>query len=172
MAKPIKNNSNKQTSKVKEKTKEAQKVTANQNLVDAIRESKEANENARTKLIAVATIVEEEQCTNAEVIASYMEATGCELSTAKSQASRIMGLVKKPEVLEQLRTGDINLAAARAATVKKQANPSAAKKGENAEKRYNGALTKLIAAAKDLGTDLTSFINSVKAAAKKAGIAA
>lgn len=156
--------------KAKSKAKEAVKVVANERLVEAIRSSNEAMEEARTKLIGVATVIEEEQCTRAEVVASYMEANGVEKVTAESQASRVMKLVKDPDTLEALRSGAIDLKTARAATTKKQKNPSATKKAENAEKRYNRAITQLVESAKDMGADLQSVMLSVKAALKKAGL--
>lgn len=162
--------SKKSGAKASAATKEAVAVASNPRLVAAIRSSDEAKLAYKSSLIAVCTIVQEEQLTKAEVVASLMEGRGIEKVTAESQFSRMKGLLLNPEVLEDLKNGIIDLKTARTQTTKKQANPSAEKKKQNLEKRINTNLTALMAAFKEGGMDKASIILTVKAAIKKAGI--
>lgn len=152
------------------KTAEKPPVVANTKLVEALRTFDRSKDETKSYLIDVATIVQEEQLTRAEVVASMIEARGVSKATAESQYSRMKKIFTDGETLEALRSGEIDLKTAREKSVKKQENPSATKKEENLEKRYAGALTKLLEAVKEMGTDLASFLASVKASAKKAGI--
>ena len=152
------------------KAAEKPPVVANTKLVEALRTFDRSKDETKSYLIDVATIVQEEQLTRAEVVASMIEARGVSKGTAESQYSRMKKIFTDGETLEALRSGEIDLKTAREKSVKKQENPSAAKKEENCEKRYTASLGKLLECVKEMGTDLASFLASVKASAKKAGI--
>lgn len=152
------------------KTAEKTQVASNPRLVAALKASDQAKMAFTGTLVAIATVTQEEQLTRAEVVASLMEARAVTKETAESQYSRMKKLLTDPELLEQLKNGEIDLKTARQNTTTKQKNPSAAKKKENIEKRFNKALATLIEAAKDGGMDKASLVNSVKSACKKAGI--
>lgn len=152
----------------KEDTK--QKVVANPRLLEALQNYDEAKSQAKSYLISVATIAQEEQLTKEEIVVTIMEARGVDRETAKQQYSRISKLLTKPDVLEELREGIIDLATARAKTVTKQKNPSAKKKQENAEKRILTGITMIVNAAKEMGMDLQALISTLKEKAKKADL--
>lgn len=156
--------------KVKAEEKQTQQVTSNPRLVSALTNFDEAKAQAKSYLVEVATIVQEEKLTKEEVIVSLMEARGCSRETAGQQFSRIKKLLHDPKTLEELREGVIDLATARAKTTKKQANPSVQKKQQNAEKVIVTSIGRIITAAKEMGTDLASLIQTLKSAAKKAGL--
>lgn len=156
--------------KSKADAKETVKVVANPRLVAAIQAADTAAMQHKSCLITIATIASEEQLTRAEVVVSLMEARGVEKTTAESQYSRMKGLLSDPKILEGLRSGEIDLKTARAATKKEQKNPSAEKKKENVEKRFNNGIKTLIEAAKEGGMDRTSVLTAVKSACKKNGI--
>lgn len=168
MSKDKKNKKNK--SSAKSKAEATSKVISNPRLVSAIQGFDAARAQAKTFLVDVATIVQEEQCTKAEVVASLVEARGCTEKTAKEQYSRMKKILSDPEALEALRNGEVDLKTAREQTTKKQKNPSQEKAKQNAEKRFSTSLSGLINAAKEQGTDLATLLNTVKAAAKKNGI--
>lgn len=157
-------------SKASAATEEKQAAVANPRLVAAIRVSDDAAGAYKSSLITIATICQEEQLTKGEVVASMMEARGCTKQTAESQYSRVQGLLKNPEVLEQLKNGEIDLKTARVATTKKQTNPSPEKKKESIEKRISKSLQNLVIACKEGGMDRASILVAVKSACKKAGI--
>ena len=168
-----KNNKNKPETKAEakaDKAKAAATAVANPKVVAAIRADDAARTEAASKLATLLQVVQDTECTRAELVASYIEAKNCTPATAQSQASRIMGLLKDPEVSQKLISGEITLKTAREATKKQQANPNEAKKKENTQKRLNTALTGTITAAKELGIDRASLLSLVKEAAKKAGI--
>lgn len=158
------------SSSTKASSKETAKVSSNPRLVAALRSSDEAKMVFKTSLITIATIVQEEQLTRAEVVASLMEARSIEKTSADSEYSRMKGLLNNPEILEQFKNGEITLKAARSATVKKQKNPNPEKKKENIQKRFSGALTSLCNAAKEGGMDKASVLIAVKQHCKKTGI--
>lgn len=167
---PTKKKGSKAAASAGAKTAEKPPVVANAELVKALRTFDRSKDETKSYLIDVASIVQEKQLTRAEVVASMIEARGVSKATAESQYSRMKKIFTDSDTLEALRSGEIDLKTAREASVKKQENPSATKKEENLEKRYAGALTKLLEAVKEMGTDLASFLASVKASAKKAGI--
>lgn len=165
-----KDKNKKSGAKASSSTKEITKVVANPRLVAAIKAADQAEMQHKSCLVTIATISQEEQLTRAEVVASLIEARGIEKTTAESQYSRMKGLLSDPKIMEGLRSGEITLKAARQATKKEQKAPSPEKKKENIEKRFSGAITSLITAAKEGGMDRTSVLNSVKSACKKAGV--
>lgn len=168
-----KNKLKKNTSKASAKAtaKAASKVTAHPRLVAAIRSSDNAMAQASSLLVTVAEIVQQEDLTRPEVVASIMEARGVEKSTAESQYSRMKRLLTDGEVLNDLRAGKISLKMAREGTVKKQTAPNAEKKKQNAEKKFTKAVSALVETSKEIGLDFTSVIKAVKAALKKGGVA-
>lgn len=152
------------------KVSEPSKVVANARLVAAIKGHTEALGQAKSYLVTMAEIIQNEQLTKAEVIASIMEARGIDKKTAGEQYSRSKKIFTDPDTLEQLKAGEIDLKTARQATAKKQENPSAAKKQANAEKNMAKAITTIVNIAKESGTDIATLLATVKAAAKKAGL--
>lgn len=156
------------SSKTTEKATE--NVVANPRLVAALQSYESSIQQTQSYLVNVAEIIQNEQLTKAEVVASIMEARGVEKVTAESQYSRMKKIFSDPETLEALRTGEIDLKTAREKTKKAQKNVSAEKQAENREKAFTKGLTTFITAAKESGTDLQTILNTVKSACKKAGI--
>lgn len=169
---PSRSESGASSSGAKADAKETKKVqvTANPRLVQALQNYDEARSQAKSYLVEVATIVQQEKLTKEEVIVSMVEARGIDRKTAGEQYSRIRKLLNDPATLEELRTGIIDLATARERTKSKQKNPSTEKKLANAQKNIVRAITTIINAAKESGTDLMSILSTFKAAAKKAGL--
>ncbi len=145
-------------------------VTANPRLVEAIKLFEESKAQTKTYLVDVATIVQEEQLTRAEVVASLMEAKGIEKSSAESQYSRIKKLLNDPETLEELRDGEIDWKTAREKSAAKKKNPSAKKKSENIEKKFSKAVTSIVQCAKEGNMDRETVMQTIKVALKKNGI--
>lgn len=174
MAKNSKTTKPESNTKAEAKAKEAKAAAAavaNPKVVAAIRAEDEARSNAASKLAHLLQVVQDTEVTRPELVASYLEAKpNCSPATAQSQASRIMGLLKDPEVASKLISGEITLKTAREATTKKQENPNEAKAKENKQKRLATALAQVVAAAKELGIDRTSLKAMLTEAAKKAGI--
>lgn len=152
------------------KSKEVVKVEANERLVAALKGHDDALTSAKSYLVDMATIVQEEQLSKEEVLASIMEARGIDRKTAGEQYARVRGLLNNPSVLQELKDGVIDLKTARARTTKKQENPSTKKAAENAEKVIVKAVQTIINKAKESGTDLQSIIVMIKQAAKKGGL--
>lgn len=162
--------SGKSSSAASAKSEATSHVVANTRLVAAIKLLEESKKQTQTYLVEVATIVQEEQLTRAEVVASLMEAKGIEKSSAESQYSRMKKLLNDPDLLEELKEGDIDLKTAREKSTTKQKNPSAKKKAESIEKRFAKALTTIVQCAKEGGMDRETVMNTVKTALKKNGI--
>lgn len=158
------------SSSTKSASKEVAKVSSNPRLVAALQASDQAEGAFKSSLVLISTIVQEEQLTKAEVVASLMKARNIEKVSAEGQYSRMKGLLNNPEIMQQLASGEMTLKMARAATVKKQQNPSTEKKKENIQKRFSSAITSLMNAAKEGGMDKASVLNTVKSACKKNGI--
>lgn len=159
-------------SKAKAKAKETslENVVANARLVEAIQGWERSKLEAKTYLIQMAEICQSEQLSRPEIIASLMEAKGIEKASAESQYSRMRKILEDNETLEALRSGEIDLKTARERTTKKQAKPSAKKKEENLEKRYQKWVTTGIEIVKEMGSDIQSVLHSLKVSFKKAGI--
>lgn len=164
--------SSKSGSASKAETKESSKVMvkANERLVQALQGHDEAKSSAKSYLIDMATICQEEMLSKEEIVASIMEARGLDRKTAGEQFSRVRKILTDPDTLAELRDGTIDLQTARARTVKKQKNPSTEKAQANAEKVITKAITQILGKAKELGLDLASIISTLKLAAKKAGV--
>lgn len=161
---------NKSSTKTSSKQKQVHVVTSNPRLVEAIKSYSASLAQTQSYLVTMATIVQEEQLTKNEVVASLMEARGIQKNTAESQFSRIKGILMDPKILEKVKSGEMDLQTARNATKKTQTNPSKDKKGENAQKRFAKAISTMMAAAKETAMDLQSILTAVKLAAKKNGI--
>ena len=145
-------------------------VVANARLVAEIRGFDAAREQAKSFLVGVATVCQEEQLSKAEIVASIVEARGCTEKTAKEQYSRMKKILTDPDALEELRSGEADLKTVRDRTTKKQENPSPKKKKENAEKRFATGISTLVNTAKEMGWDAATCLNTLKAALKKAGV--
>lgn len=145
-------------------------VTANPRLVEAIKLFEESKAQTKTYLVDLATIVQEEQLTRAEVVASLMEAKGIQKNSAESQYSRLKKLLNDPDTLEELREGEIDWKTAREKSQKTQKNPSAKKKAENLEKKFSKAVTTIVQCAKEGNMDRETVMQTVKVALKKNGI--
>lgn len=162
--------STKASTKVEAKSAETVKVKVNQRLVEAIRASDGLMKEATTALVRIGEICVNEQITRAEAVESFMEAREVTKATAESQYSRMKKLWDNPEILEKLKSGEMNLKMAREATTKKQDAPNKAKQEANLEKRWSTQLAALLATAKEAGYDLNALITAIKASAKKEGI--
>lgn len=167
---PAKSNLKAVSSKSTEKSEEASKITAHPALVEALRGLNDSKKAASSYLVEVATIVQEEQLSKEEVIASIMEAQEVDRKYAGEQYSRMKKLLNDPETLEELKSGAITLKEARAKTVKKQEAPSTEKVQANAEKVITRSITQIVNKMKEIGLDVASFVTTFKLAAKKAGL--
>lgn len=156
--------------KVREEEKIKVPVVANARLVEALRSYDTSRFQTKSYLVEVATIVQEEQLTRAEVVASLIAARGIEKSTAESQYSRMKGLLTDPEILQQIKDGDIDLKTAREATKREQQNKNPEQVRINAEKVLAKAISTVVVKAKELGIDRLTLITTIKTTAKKAGL--
>lgn len=164
MAKPT----TKETAKAVKKEKVA--AVANPELVEILKSYYESKDAAQSYLIQAGRLIETEELTRPEVVASIMEARGVEKSTAESQYSRMKNILSNPEIRAKFEAGELTLTAAVAATSKKQAAPSAAKQKENAEARFNKGVSLIVSAAKDAALGAAEIISSIRASLKDAGI--
>lgn len=156
--------------KVDVKAEQTEKVTAHPKLVEAIIGYDGAKKEARSYLIEMATIKQQEQLSKQEVLASLMKARGIDRKTAGEQYSRIRKILESPETLQELRDGVIDLATAKAKTSKKQENPSTKKAAENGEKVIIRSCTAICTKMKELGIGFQEFLTTFKQIAKKNGI--
>lgn len=145
-------------------------VIANPRLVAAIKSYDVALAETQSYLVIVATIIQEEQLTRPEVVASLMEGRGCARETAESQYSRSKALFTRPEVLQKIKDGECTLAQARDNSKKPQTNPSQEVKMKNANLRMAKSIKGIVESAKELAMDLATVVSSLKDAAKKAGL--
>lgn len=160
----------KKSAGAKAAAKAASKVTANARLVAAIRAADDGMAKAKSLLVTMARIAQDEDLTRPEIVASLMEARGIEKSTAESQFSRMKKLMTDAETLKGLEEGTITLRAAREATTKKQSAPSPEKKKQQAEKKFARSISAIVETAKETGMDFASVIKAIKSALKKAGV--
>lgn len=158
------------SSKAAAKSEAESAVVANAELVSLIRDFDSKKEEVKSAYVEMGKFAQENQLTKAEVIASIVEARGCEKKTAEQQYSRYKALFTDPDALAKLEEGDVDLKQWKAKNTKKQQNPSSKKAQENATKNFASGLSKLINAAKVLGTDRDTILQTVKAACKKGGI--
>lgn len=140
-------------------------------------------EKAESYYIEIIETIQKEKISRADVVATLMKARGITFETAQSQYSRMKGVWQNPEVLAQLKSGEITLKVAREKTSKKQTNPAssavstgtpgeATKKSEQESKemRYDRCRKAHVAAVKECGFDLKSALMSFEADLKAAGI--
>lgn len=165
-----KNKSKKNKSKASAKSEADSSVVANVRLVDAIKSFDVSKAATQSYLVEIGTIVQEEQCTRAEVVASIVEARGCTPETANQQYSRMKKIFTDPEALEELRSGESDLKSIRERTKKPQKNPSQKVKLEAANKRFVKGVGMVVTSAKEVGMDKATIINTINAALKKNGI--
>jgi hypothetical protein len=152
----------------------AKQVTAHPGLVKLLKGIEEAKQRATSYLIDAATLVQKEQLSKEEVIASIMEARDCDRKYAGEQYSRLRQYLNKPEILEDLREGRITLKEAKVKVKgdkgSRTRKPSPKEIQQNAAKTITTSITRMLNAAKNAGIDLQSLLSTVKEAAKKAGI--
>jgi hypothetical protein len=159
-------------SKATAKAEASANVTSNPRLVAAFKAYESSKLETQSYLVKVAEICQSEQLTKNEVVASMMEARGIEKSSAESQYSRMKGILTDPDLLEALRSGEIDLKTAKEKGKVRgaQKNPNAAKKKENLDKRMTKAVSQIVACAKEGGMDKASVLNQIGSALKKNGI--
>lgn len=164
-----KSKSSSSSASAKAKATETSNVVANPKLVAAIKSFDAVRAQAKSYLITIAEIAQNEQCTKAEVVASIMEARGVEKSTAETQYSRYRELFTDPDALEAARDGEVDVKTLRQPKVK-QKNPSKKKQDENREKRFAKAVKDIVQCAKEGGQDKATVLNTISAALKNAGV--
>lgn len=141
----------------------------------------ETMEKAESYYVEIAELVQTEKISRADVVATLMRARGITFETAQSQYSRMKGIWQNPEVLAQLKSGEITLRMAREKTTKKQAGTVAkdaaaagSAKGTSAtetkEARYERCRKALVASAKECGFDKKSVLLSIESDLTAAGI--
>lgn len=120
-----------------------------------------------------------EKISRADVVATLMKARKVTYETAQSQYSRMKNIWSNPDILAQLKAGEITLKVAREATTKKQADPAGANatapaggktSNETKEARFERAKKAHVASVKECGFDLKSSMLSFEADLKAAGI--
>lgn len=153
-------------------------------LLAAITKYDEHIQEAETYYVEMIELVLTEKISRADVVATLMKARKVTFETAQSQYSRMKKMWEKPEILEQLKKGEITLRVARDATTKKQANPASTGDGsasgapgstgtksqETKEARYERVRKAHVAAVKECGFDFKSSMLSFEADLKAAGI--
>lgn len=157
-------------SKAEAKVEEVSKITANPRLVAALQNHDESKKAAKSYLVEMATIVQEEQLSKEEIITSIMEARECDRKYAGEQFSRLKSILMDPLTLQQLKDGVIDLQTAKKKTAKSQENKSPKKALENAEKVIIRSCTAICTKMKELGLSFAQVMATFKQIAKKNGI--
>lgn len=164
--------------------KAAPQPQVHEKLLAAISSYDQHIQEAETYYVEMIELVLTEKISRADVVATLMRARKITFETAQSQYSRMKKMWENPEVLKQLKAGEITLKVAREATTKKQANAangnatggtaegagSKTASTETKEARYQRAQKALIAAVKECGFDLKSALMSFEAELKSAGV--
>lgn len=136
-------------------------------------------QEAETYYVEMIELVLTEKINRADVVATLMKARKITFETAQSQYSRMKKMWENPEILKQLKNGEITLKVAREATTKKQAAPAGSGDGsagasnktqETKEARYERVRKAHVAAVKECGFDLKSAMLSFEADLKAAGV--
>lgn len=145
-------------------------------------------QKAESYYVEIIETVQRDKISRADVVATLMRARGISFETAQSQYSRMKGIWQNPEVLRQLKSGEITLRVAREKTTKKQQSPAngtatpgsgdaagaaaatAQKDKETKEARYDRCRKSHVAAVKECGFDLKSALMSFEADLKSAGV--
>lgn len=142
----------------------------------------DAVEKAESYYIEIIEVIQSNKISRADVVATLMKARKITFETAQAQYSRMKGIWQNPEVLKQLKDGEITLKMAREKTTKKQAgttstqgaqsgaSTSAEASKETKEARYERCQKAHVAAVKECGYDLKSAIVSFEASLKAAGV--
>lgn len=152
----------------KEKTgiKEKPKVDVHPHLFELFKKEKEATEKAASYTIEIAELVQKENLSNAVVILTMMKARGITQASAASQNSRIRNLIKRPDQLEALKSGEATVRAVSKASTSREniASPKSRKKA------FDQALSKFVEAAKAYGQDRKTIMVTVEACLDEAKI--
>jgi hypothetical protein len=157
----------------KSKTKEKVAPVPHPLLVEKIQGYYTAKEAAQTYLIEMGDLISKEKISRGSVIASMMEARDITKETAESQYSRIIGILSKPKVLEDLKAGVITLAEARQKGVRNE-KQSTTKKAKNdaasKQTKFDSALKNLAEASKAIGYSKQDVLRAVDAQLKSIGV--
>ena len=126
----------------------------------------DAQEKATSYFVDMLDYVKKKNITRAILVKTLMEFRKVEASTAVTQASRILSMLKDEGIVDQLRAGEISLKVARAATTKTRetsATGGAAGTNEAKEKDFDNKLKAFAQSAKAMGYDLKSIMATVRA---------
>jgi hypothetical protein len=126
----------------------------------------DAQEKATSYFVEMLDYVKKKNITRAVLVKTLMEFRKVEASTAVTQASRILTMLKDEGVVDQLRAGEISLKVARAATARTRetsATGGSAGTNEAKEKDFDNKLKAFAQAAKAMGYDLKSIMATVRA---------
>lgn len=163
------------------KTKAQPEAKVHTSLLEKIKSYDESVAKAESYYVEIIEIIQTEKVSRADVVATLMRARGISFETAQSQYSRMKNIWQNPEVLKQLKDGEITLKIAREKTTKKQAGTEQAAAGtgattgsggekETKEARYDRVRKAFVAAVKECGFDLKSTLVGLEADLKAAGI--
>lgn len=163
------------------RTKAQPEAKVHTQLMEKIKLYDESVAKAESYYVEIIEIIQTEKVSRADVVATLMKGRGISFETAQSQYSRMKNIWQNPEVLKQLKDGEITLKIAREKTTKKQAGTEAKAAGtaqptgaggekETKEARFDRCRKAFVAATKECGYDLRSVMVSVEADLKAAGI--
>lgn len=163
------------------KTKAQPEAKVHTNLLEKIKLYDESVAKAESYYVEIIEIIQTEKVSRADVVATLMKGRGISFETAQSQYSRMKNIWQSPEVLQQLKDGEITLKIAREKTTKKQAGTEAKAAGtaqtpgsggekETKEARYDRVRKAFVAAVKECGFDIKSTLLGLEADLKAAGV--
>lgn len=137
-------------------------------------------QEAESYYVQMIELVLTEKISRADVVATLMRARGITFETAQSQYSRMKKMWEKPEILDQLKKGEITLKVAREATKSTQTGAkggqgdgsagTGSKTQETKEARYDRVRKAHVAAVKECGFDKKSALLSFEADLNAAGV--
>lgn len=136
-------------------------------------------QEAESYYVQMIELVLTEKISRADVVATLMRARGITFETAQSQYSRMKKMWEKPEILDQLKKGEITLKVAREATKSTQAGGkgqgdgsagTGSKTQETKEARYDRVRKAHVAAVKECGFEKKSAMLSFEADLNAAGV--
>lgn len=138
-------------------------------------------QEAESYYVQMIELVLTEKISRADVVATLMRARGITFETAQSQYSRMKKMWEKPEILDQLKKGEITLKVAREATKSTQTGAKAGGQGdgsagtgsktqETKEARYDRVRKAHVAAVKECGFEKKSAMLSFEADLNAAGV--
>lgn len=149
----------------KSKTAVKPEVKVHVGLAELIKKFDAAAEKAGSYMIEMCEYVAKENISNPTLIKTIIETRGVTESTAKSQASRIRGLLKDTDQFEAIKRGDVTLRAGVKSAQTKRAASSVTK-----QKAFDNKLVQFVTAAKATGQDRKTILATVDAALDKAGV--